>query len=49
MKEIMKLEVKYNKIANEKMMECLKKSGKEVFKRIWAYILVPLLDFLNIL
>lgn len=31
MKEILKLEVKYNKIANEKMMECLKKSGKEVF------------------
>lgn len=33
MKEIIKLEVKYNKIANEKMMECLKKSGKEVFQK----------------
>lgn len=33
MKDVMKLEVKYNKIANEKMMECLKKSGKEVFNK----------------
>ncbi|MDO7252826.1 DinB family protein [Helicobacter cappadocius] len=33
MKEIMKLEMKYNKVSNEKMMECLKKCGKEIFEK----------------
>ncbi|PAF54340.1 hypothetical protein BKH42_00020 [Helicobacter sp. 13S00482-2] len=33
MNAVLKLEAKYNKIANEKMMECLKKCNQDVFEK----------------